>query len=63
MKKLLLVAAALAALSPNLAQAQYRPKVGTYHVDFRLPRIDDGQKVELSELRGKKVMLIHFASW
>lgn len=39
------------------------PKVGEKHPDFTLPRIDDGAPVSLSNFRGKKVLLIQFASW
>jgi len=41
----------------------YRPRVGDCHPDFELPRIDGGAPVSLSDFRGKKVLLIHFASW
>ena len=41
----------------------YRPKVGQRHFDFTLPRIDDRKPVSLSDFRGKKVLLINFASW
>ena len=41
----------------------YAPKVGERHPDFTLPRIDDGAPVSLSNFRGKKVLLIQFASW
>lgn len=43
--------------------ADYAPSVGTRHADFTLPRIDNGEAVSLSDFRGKKVLLIHFASW
>jgi peroxiredoxin len=43
--------------------ASYAPKVGEKHPDFTLPRIDDGARVSLSDFRGKKVLLIQFASW
>ena len=42
---------------------QYRPTVGQPHPDFLLPRIDNRDAVSLSQFRGKKVLLIHFASW
>jgi hypothetical protein len=45
------------------SSGDYRPKVGEPHPDFVLPHIDTGQPVALSQLRGKKVILIHFASW
>ena len=43
--------------------ASYAPKVGEKHPGFTLPRIDDGAPVSLSNFRGKKVLLIQFASW
>ena len=42
---------------------RYRPVVGKEHPDFALPSIQDGSKIKLSDYRGKKVVLIHFASW
>ena len=42
---------------------QYRPKVGDVHPEIRLPNISDRSEVALSDYRGKKVLLIHFASW
>jgi peroxiredoxin len=47
---------------PAVAE-KYAPKVGAIHPDFTLPRIDDRQPVSLSDFRGKKVLLIQFASW
>jgi len=43
--------------------ASYAPKVGERHFDFTLPDITTGKPVSLSDLRGKKVLLIHFAAW
>ena len=43
--------------------AVYTPRVGQPHVDFLLPTIGSRQPVSLSQYRGKKVLLIHFASW
>ena len=37
-------------------------KVGQVHPDFLLPKLD-GKFGRLSDYRGKKVLLIHFASW
>ena len=37
-------------------------RVGEMHPDFFLPRID-GSYGRLSDYRGRKVFLIHFASW
>lgn len=64
MTRLILLAGALATGIGTQAAAQgYAPQVGRRHPDFTLPRIDDGTPVRLSSLRGKKVLLIHFASW
>ncbi len=43
--------------------ADYSPRVGQLHPDFILPNIADRRGVSLSQFRGKKVLLIHFASW
>ena len=43
--------------------ASYAPKVGERHPDFTLPAIGDRRPVSLSNFRGKKVLLIQFASW
>ncbi len=42
---------------------RYNPRVGQRHPDFTLPTISDGKPVSLSQYRGKKVLLIQFASW
>ena len=33
------------------------------HSDFTLPSIDGDESIQLSDYRGKKVLLLHFASW
>jgi len=43
--------------------AEYQPKLGEYHPEFTLPDIATGKPVSLSDFRGKKVLLIQFASW
>ncbi len=43
--------------------AGYSPRVGQVHPDFTLPGIVDGEPVSLSQFRGRKVLLVHFASW
>jgi hypothetical protein len=43
--------------------ASYAPKVGERHPDFTLPTIGDRTPTSLSNFRGKKVLLIQFASW
>ncbi len=41
----------------------YAPVAGQLHRPILLPRIDDGTPISLAQYRGKKVLLIHFASW
>ena len=52
----------IAALQP-IAAAAYPPKPGNPHPNFALPAIGDGKAVSLSQFRGRKVLLINFASW
>ena len=59
----LAAATVIAALASAGQSAPYAPKVGQPHPDFTLPRIDNRKPVWLSQFRGKKVLLIHFASW
>jgi peroxiredoxin len=47
---------------PALAAAP-AAKTGQRHVEFTLPDIETGKPVSLSDFRGKKVLLIQFASW
>lgn len=48
---------------PMAAASSYPPEVGDAHPDFVLPEIGTGEAVSLSQFRGKKILLIHFASW
>ena len=61
-----LAAAAFSLLSPGALPAEDSPAIGTdigqMYPDFRLPKLD-GTPGRLSDYRGKKVLLIHFASW
>ena len=45
------------------AAENYSPRAGQPHPAFTLPRIDNREPVALSQYRGKKVLLIQFASW
>lgn len=47
----------------NNAARSYAPVVGKPHPALRLPKIDNRESVSLADYRGKKVLLIHFASW
>lgn len=42
---------------------EYAPVVGDPHPPLELPTIEHDRTVRLSDYRGKKVLLIHFASW
>lgn len=42
---------------------RYSPQVGQKHLPFTLPSIQDGKSLSLAQFRGKKVLLIQFASW
>ena len=53
----------LQSASAGALAASYAPKVGQRHPDFTLPTIGDRTPVSLSNYRGKKVLLIQFASW
>ena len=39
------------------------PGVGERHPDFTLADIATGKPVSLSDFRGKKILLMQFASW
>ena len=53
-------------LAPAEVQADDRPTIGTgegqMYPDFVLPSLA-GKDVRLSDYRGKKILLFHFASW
>jgi len=61
---LILVAAAsvYASVAPACA-AGYSPRVGKSHADFTLPSVNGGKAISMADFRGKKVLLLHFASW
>lgn len=40
-----------------------QPRAGERHPEFTLPSISNGSAVSLSDFRGKKVLLVQFASW
>jgi hypothetical protein len=39
------------------------PRVGRPHPQIVLPTIEGDRVIALSSLRGRKVLLVHFASW
>ena len=62
---IVVLAAAVVAVSiaGPVGGAGYGPKLGERHPEFTLPDIGTGKPVSLSDFRGKKVLLIQFASW
>jgi hypothetical protein len=59
----LVLSVVFASLAAPVSAENYNPRVGTRHADFTLRAIDDGRPVSLEQFRGKKVLLIQFASW
>ena len=60
---LMIVLALAFGIGQAVGSEPYRPRVGQPHIDFQLPSLKDGSAVRLSQFRGKKVLLIQFASW
>ena len=60
---LIAVASVCMAAAAHAAVPDYPPPPGKAHPDFALPSIVDGRAVSLAQFRGKKVLLMHFASW
>ena len=58
-----LICGCLSLASTVTSGAGYAPEVGQPHPEFVLPKISDRQSVSLAQFRGKKVLLIQFASW
>ena len=55
--------ASLLSVGASAASPGYGPRVGEPHPDFVLPSLDGREPTSLSQFRGKKVLLLHFASW
>ncbi len=60
---LTLIAASVASAATLATAERYPPSVGQPHPDFTLPNIEDRAPVSLASYRGRKVLLIQFASW
>ena len=54
--------AGLALLAPS-ATGQQAPTVGQPYGPLVLPQVDTGEPFDLMSLRGRRVLLIEFASW
>lgn len=69
MKRLLALACVLGSLASFAApdaraqDLQVGMRSGQVMPDIELPLIDGSRSLRLSELRGKKVLLVSFASW
>jgi len=46
-----------------LATQVYVPKIGERHPPLVLPSIESREPVALADFRGRRLLLIHFASW
>nr|WP_201750075.1 hypothetical protein [Tautonia marina] len=62
-KTLLAACAAVVVGGSSGVSGAETPQVGQRYPDFVLPSIEGGAPVSLSQFRGKKVLLIQFASW
>jgi hypothetical protein len=60
---LMLACGCLCLLAATSYAEGYSPRLGQVHPDFTLPSVVDHKPVSLSQFRGQKVLLIHFASW
>ena len=60
---LFLVAVAFLTPAARSIAEPYALKIGQRHPNFTLPDIRTGRPVSLSDFHGKKVLLLHFASW
>jgi hypothetical protein len=63
MKVSALVLAGLTLLGGSATAQDIGFEEGQFLPDFELPTIDGERTTRLSELRGKRVLLIQFASW
>ena len=58
-----LLCGCLSLSTTGASAADYAPEVGKPHRNFVLPNITDREPVSLAQFRGKKVLLVQFASW
>ncbi|MEE9392857.1 MAG: hypothetical protein V3W41_10170 [Planctomycetota bacterium] len=57
------LAFSLANAHAQLTEKSYQPVQGEVYPDFVLPSVQNGSRIALSDFRGSKVLLLHFASW
>lgn len=50
-------------MAADASSGAYTPRVGEMHPDIVLPSLEDREPVSLSQFRGRKVLLVHMASW
>ena len=63
MRRVVLCLGIFIAMSTTETVQAGEPKVDELYPELRLPTIDGEQTVSIRGLRGKKVLLIEFASW
>ncbi|MEX2188484.1 MAG: hypothetical protein WD875_16870 [Pirellulales bacterium] len=63
MRAIVLAAAVICSFAGFSGAVSAAPHVGERHADFTLADITTGKAVSLSDFRGKRVLLIQFASW
>lgn len=60
---LTMTCACFSATAASIRADGYSPRVGQPHADFTLPNVADREPISLSQFRGRKVLLVHYASW
>jgi hypothetical protein len=63
LKKWIVITGYVLLMASDTFSDGYSPRVGEVHPDFVLPRVGDREPVSLSQFRGRKVLLVHMASW
>ena len=59
----LVAALALCASAPAALAQDRRPQLGDPYPEFSFPTLDGERTISLSSLRGKRLLLVQFASW
>jgi len=58
-----ILVASLCSVGTASVAEDFHPRVGQVYPDFTLPSLAGGSPISLSQFRGRKVLLVHFASW
>ncbi len=62
-KRLVMIIGCMCLMATDAGAEGYHPRVGEPHPDIVLPSLGDRAPVSLSQFRGRKVLLVHMASW